>query len=71
MEICNRMWFHGEKMKDVTIMDGEKMKDVTIVENILYSMMSKFDYVICAIKESKDIDELSFDEFQSSLLVHE
>ncbi|XP_017618108.1 uncharacterized protein LOC108462703 [Gossypium arboreum] len=60
MEICNRLWFHGEKMKDVTI-----------VENILHSMMSKFDYVVCAIEESKDIDELSFNELQRSLLVHE
>ncbi|XP_017628698.1 uncharacterized protein LOC108471615 [Gossypium arboreum] len=59
MEICNRMWFHGEKIEDVTIK-----------ENILHSMTLKFNYVIYA-KESKDINELSLDEFQSSFLVHE
>lgn len=47
------------------------MKDVTIVENILRSMTMKFDYVVCSIEESKDIDVLSLDELQSSLLVHE
>lgn len=60
MEICNKMW-----------LQGEKMKDVTIVENILRSMTMKFDYVVCSIEESKDIDVLSLDELQSSLLVHE
>ena len=31
----------------------------------------KWDYVVCSIEESKDIDVLSLDELQSSLLVHE
>lgn len=47
------------------------MEDVTIVEKILRSTTSKFDYAVCIIKESKDIDELSLDELQSSLLVLE
>ncbi|KAL0398210.1 UNVERIFIED_CONTAM: Retrovirus-related Pol polyprotein from transposon RE1 [Sesamum radiatum] len=57
MEICNRMRFHGEKMQDVTI-----------VEKILRSLTAKFDYVVCAIEESKDIDALSLDELQSSIV---
>ncbi|KAA8544972.1 hypothetical protein F0562_019811 [Nyssa sinensis] len=60
MEISNKMRFHGEKMDDVTI-----------VEKILLSLTPKFDYVVCSIEESKDIDALSLDELQSSLLVHE
>ena len=60
MEISNKMRFHGEKMNDVTI-----------VEKILRSLTPKYDYVVCSIEESKDIDELSLDELQSSLLVHE
>ncbi|XP_052207918.1 uncharacterized protein LOC127811787 [Diospyros lotus] len=60
MDISNKMRFHGEKMKDVTI-----------VEKILRSLTPKFDYVICSIKESKDIDALSLDEMQRFLLVHE
>ncbi|KAB2595058.1 hypothetical protein D8674_030508 [Pyrus ussuriensis x Pyrus communis] len=34
-------------------------------------MTSKFDYVVCSIEESNDLDTLSIDELQSSLLVHE
>lgn len=50
---------------------GEQMKDVTIVEKILRSLTDKFNYIVCSIEESKDIDELSIDELQSSLIVHE
>lgn len=51
--------------------NGEKMEDVTIIEKILRSMTPKFNYVVCSIEESKDIDSLSIDELQSSLQVHE
>ncbi|KAH0737668.1 hypothetical protein KY290_036373 [Solanum tuberosum] len=60
MEISNKMRFHGEKMNDVIIVD-----------KILRSLTPKYDYVICSTEESKDIDELSLDELQSPLLVHE
>ncbi|XP_030938351.1 uncharacterized protein LOC115963486 [Quercus lobata] len=60
MEISNKMRFHGEKMEDVTI-----------VEKILRSLTPMFDYVVCSIEESKDIDAFSLDELHSSLLVHE
>ncbi|KAL7099197.1 hypothetical protein ACP275_09G067700 [Erythranthe tilingii] len=50
---------------------GEKMVDVVIIEKILRSMTTKFDYVVCSIEESNEIDDLSIDELQSSLLVHE
>lgn len=60
LTIANRMRIHGEKLEDVTI-----------IEKILRSMTSKFDYVVCSIEESNDIDTMSVDELQSSLLVHE
>ena len=58
----------SNKMKE----NGEENKgDVVVVEKILRSMTSKFDYVVCSIKESKDIDLLTIDELLSRLLVHE
>jgi transposase InsO family protein len=58
--IANKMRIHGESMKDVVI-----------IEKILQSMTPKYDYVVCSIEESNDLDILSIDELQSSLLVHE
>ena len=50
---------------------GERMTDVTVVEKILRSLSEKFNYIVYSIEESKDIDQLSIDELQSSLIVHE
>ncbi|KAA8524927.1 hypothetical protein F0562_011435 [Nyssa sinensis] len=50
---------------------GELISDITVIEKILRSMSSKFDYVICSFEESKDLEHMSIDELQSSLLVHE
>jgi hypothetical protein len=50
---------------------GERMEDVIIIEKTLRSMTPKYDYVVCSIEESNDLDTLSIDELQSSLLVHE
>ena len=60
MFVANRMRVHGEKMTDVTV-----------VEKILRSLTDKFNYIVCSIEESKNIDELSIDELQSSLIIHE
>lgn len=50
---------------------GESMPDVKIVEKILRTLTEKFNYIVCSREESKDIEHLSVDELQSSLLVHE
>ncbi|CAL9016699.1 unnamed protein product [Prunus brigantina] len=47
------------------------MDDVAVIEKILRSMTAKYDYVVCSIEESNDLDALTIDELQSSLLVHE
>ncbi|XP_070668867.1 uncharacterized protein [Malus domestica] len=60
LAIANRMRIHGEKMDDVVI-----------IEKILRSMTPKYDYVVCSIEESNDLDTLSIYKLQSSLLVHE
>ncbi|CAL1388530.1 unnamed protein product [Linum trigynum] len=51
--------------------NGENMSDVKIVEKILRTLTERFNYVVCSIEESKDIDTLTVDALQSSLLVHE
>ncbi|XP_016690508.1 uncharacterized protein [Gossypium hirsutum] len=60
MAIVNKLQIHGDKTGDTAI-----------VEKILQSLTSKFNYVVCAIEEANDIEELSIDELQGSLLVHE
>jgi len=39
----------------------EQMRDVTIVEKILRSLIDRFNYIVCSIEESNDIDVLSID----------
>ncbi|XP_028090687.1 uncharacterized protein LOC114290883 [Camellia sinensis] len=60
LTIANKMRIHGDNLENVAV-----------IEKILRSMSPKFAYVVCSIEESKDIDVLSIDELQSSLLVHE
>ncbi|XP_040960299.1 uncharacterized protein [Gossypium hirsutum] len=50
---------------------SDKTEDTAIVEKILRSLTPKLNYVVCAIEEANDIEELSIDELQGSLLVHE
>ncbi|MCH98477.1 retrovirus-related Pol polyprotein from transposon TNT 1-94, partial [Trifolium medium] len=50
---------------------GETMEQRIVVEKILRSMTRKFNYVVCAIEESNNVETLSIDELQGSLLVHE
>lgn len=38
------------------------MSDVNIVEKIAHTLIEKFNYIVCSIEESKDIDRLSIDE---------
>ena len=66
-EYFSRTLAIANKMK----VNGEDKGNTAVVEKILRSMTSKFDYVVCSIEESKDLDTLTIDELQSSLLVHE
>ena len=60
MVIVNKMRVHGAKIENVTV-----------VEKNFQSLTPKFNYGVCSIEESKDLDILSIDELQGSLLVHE
>ncbi|GKA89060.1 hypothetical protein Tco_0810872 [Tanacetum coccineum] len=50
---------------------GEDMSDVKIVEKVLRTMTKSFNFVVCTIEESRDLDSITVDELQSSLLIHE
>ena len=41
--------------------NGEKLDDVRVVEKILHSILPKFEHIIIAIEETKDISTLSID----------
>nr|GEV56264.1 hypothetical protein [Tanacetum cinerariifolium] len=45
--------------------------DEVIVAKVLRSLVPKFDHVVAAIKESKDLSTFSFDELMGSLQAHE
>ncbi|WZY75710.1 hypothetical protein YC2023_022094 [Brassica napus] len=51
--------------------NGEEMPDQKVVEKILRTLSEKFMYVVVSIKESKEIENITVEELQSSLVVHE
>ncbi|CAL0333188.1 unnamed protein product [Lupinus luteus] len=50
---------------------GESMKDQLIVEKVLRTLNSKFNHVVFAIEESKNLEDFKIEELQSSLEAHD
>ncbi|XP_076930697.1 uncharacterized protein LOC143595610 [Bidens hawaiensis] len=51
--------------------NGEVMPDGKIVEKILRTLTEKYVYVVVSIEESNDIEAMTVDQLQISLVVHE
>ncbi|XP_050875195.1 uncharacterized protein LOC127078813 [Lathyrus oleraceus] len=50
---------------------GEKTSGLEKVENALRAILVKFDHIVVAIEESKDLLEMKLEELQASLEAHE
>jgi len=50
---------------------GDTITNLTLVEKVLRTLNPRFDYIVVAIEESKDLESLSVDELQGSLEAYE
>ncbi|XP_024630095.2 uncharacterized protein [Medicago truncatula] len=50
---------------------GENISHQMVVEKVLRSLSQKFDFIVVAIQEAKDVKTMKIEELQSSLEAHE
>jgi len=67
VEFFNRVFTLTNAMKSY----GEKVTGLTIVEKVLHTLNPKFDHIVVAIEESRNMEILKVEELQGSLEAHE
>ncbi|GAA0154757.1 hypothetical protein LIER_37960 [Lithospermum erythrorhizon] len=50
--------------------NGEQIPEVKIVEKVLRTLNDKFTYIVVSIEQSNDIETITVDELQSTLVMH-
>ncbi|XP_012567646.1 uncharacterized protein [Cicer arietinum] len=51
--------------------NGEVMTEVVVIENIMRTLTQRYDHIVVAIEESKDLETLKVEDLQGSLEAHE
>ena len=67
VDYFNRMQLLVNSMKTC----GESLSDQMIIEKILRTLSPRFDHIVVAVEESKDLERLKIEELQNSLEAHE
>ena len=60
-----------QKVVNQLTRNGETVNNARVVEKILRSLIDKFENIVCAIEESKDLSTLSVEELTGFLEAHE
>ncbi|GAA0169317.1 hypothetical protein LIER_23834 [Lithospermum erythrorhizon] len=66
-DYCGRVTAISNKLRS----NGEDINDTMIVEKILRTLTEQFTYIVVSIEEAQDVEDMSVDELQSTLALHE